>query len=218
MTKEQREIRNVLLGKTVPGEDGRLTVMAQGEFRIPLGVGDGADAVRLFGMTRRVTAYESKWKEKKTLAAAAESMRNIGRGLSLREQPKAAACLIRYVFGRPAVLVFRYQEGIPVLTAWAGRGLAGWLSLRRAVSDFERGLPEEGEKYTEPKKESAFAGWLRRRREAKEAAEETPEDRENGESGEYSEYGEEAEYSEDGEYGEENEYGKEAPRDTGKGT
>ena len=69
-------------------------------------------------------------------------MRQIGRGLSLREQPEAAACLIRYVLTRPAVLTFRYTDGIPVLTAWTGRGLLGWISLRRALAAFARHAPK----------------------------------------------------------------------------
>ena len=30
----------------------------------------------------------------------------------------------------------------PTLTAWTGRGLTGWISLRRAIKAFEKGLPD----------------------------------------------------------------------------
>lgn len=42
----------------------------------------------------------------------------------------------------PALLTFRYMKGVPVLTAWAGRGLTGWISRRRALRAFSARLPE----------------------------------------------------------------------------
>ena len=77
------------------------------------------------------------------MAEALESMRKLGRILYLREQPETAACLLRYVMTRPAVLTFRYEEDQPMLTAWTGRGLFGWVSRIRAIRAFERGLSEE---------------------------------------------------------------------------
>ena len=143
MTSETKEIRSILLGRTSLDEKGKLTSISRGEFHLPLGVADGAVAVRFLGVARRAKRYESSMDEKMTLTAAEAAMREIGRGLSLREQPESAACLIRYVLTRPAVLTFRYVDGIPVLTAWAGRGLSGWISLRRALSAFARHAPEE---------------------------------------------------------------------------
>ena len=69
-------------------------------------------------------------------------MFEIGRGLILREQPEAAACLIRYILTRPVVLAFRYIDNVPVLTARTGRGLTGWISIRRAIKAFNEELPE----------------------------------------------------------------------------
>lgn len=142
MTSEKKEIRRVLLGKTVMDEDGKLTSISKGRFYLPTGIADGATAVRFLGVARRAQRYESKLSEKRTLAVAEETMREIGRGLSLREQPEAVACLIRYVLTRPAVLTFRYVDGIAVLTAWTGRGLLGWISLRRALAAFARHAPK----------------------------------------------------------------------------
>lgn len=142
MTDEKKEIRTILLGKTVPDGNGKLTSAARGELRLPIGVGDGAGAVRFFGVMRRSVRYETELGEEKALAAAEAAMRDIGRGLSLREQPDAAACLIRYVITRPAMLTFRFVEDVPVLTAWTGRGLTGWLSVRRALTAFAQAAPE----------------------------------------------------------------------------
>jgi len=144
MRDEKRaEIKRVLLGRTILVEDGRLAAIPAGTFlRTPIGIGDGADAVLLLGMTRRIRHYASKDGKARIIEAAKRSMQNIGRGLYLTEQPEAAACLIRYILTRPAVLVFTWEDGMPTLTAWTGRGLTGWISLRRAIKAFEEGLPD----------------------------------------------------------------------------
>ena len=137
------EIKRVLVGRAVLADDGRLTAVPAGTFmKTPIGIGDGADAVRIFGVMRRIRRYETKDGKTRVMAAAQKSMQNIGRALALNEQPKAIACLIRYVLTRPAVLVFTWEDGTPTLTAWTGRGLTGWLSLRRAIKAFESGLPD----------------------------------------------------------------------------
>lgn len=140
---KKAEIKRVLIGRAIIGEDGLLNAVPAGVFLpTPLGIGDGAVGVSIFGMSRRIRHYETKDGKTRVMAAAKKSMQNIGRGLNLSEQPEAVACLIRYVLTRPAVLVFTYEDGTPTLTAWTGRGLTGWISLRRAITAFEKGLPD----------------------------------------------------------------------------
>lgn len=140
---KKAEIKRVLLGRAILAEDGRLIAIPAGTFmKTPIGIGDGAGAVGIFGMSRRIRRYETKDGRARITEAAKKSMQNIGRGLILNEQPEAAACLIRYVLTRPAVLVFTWEDGTPTLTAWTGRGLTGWISLRRAIKAFEKGLPD----------------------------------------------------------------------------
>lgn len=142
MTKEQkREIRAVLLGRTVLADDGRITALEPG-LHLSAGVGDGAGAVRFFGIASRSCCFDTALSPDNTIEAGRKSMFEIGRGLILREQPEACACLIRYLLTRPVVLAFRYIDGIPVLTAWTGRGLTGWISIRRSVKAFTEELPE----------------------------------------------------------------------------
>ena len=150
--KEKKEIRDVLLGKTVLAEDGRLTVPEPGTLFLPRGVTDGAGAVRFLGIRGKERRYVTEADESALMASVLEFMRGVGHGLYLREQPDAAACLIRYVLTRPAVLTFRFEEGQPVLTAWSGRGLMGWLSRRRAIGAFERALTEDL-RYAGPEKD-----------------------------------------------------------------
>ena len=140
---KKAEIKRVLLGRAVLADDGRLIAIPAGTFmKTPIGIGDGASAVGIFGMSHRIRRYETKDGRTRITEAAKKSMQNIGRGLILNEQPEAAACLIRYVLTRPAVLVFTWEDGTPTLTAWTGRGLTGWISLCRAIKAFEKGLPD----------------------------------------------------------------------------
>ena len=154
--KEKREIRSILLGKTLISEDGRLTTKEPGTFLMSPGVVDGAGAVRFFGIRGEDSAFETGLEDAAVLEAAEQGMRNIGRTVSLREQPEAAACLIRYALTGPAVLVFRCTEGRPVLTAWTARGLMGSITRRRAVGAFAQALPETIRPATGEKKEKAI--------------------------------------------------------------
>lgn len=142
MKKEKKEIRDVLMGKTVLDEDGCLTTLEPGMFRVPQGVMDGAGGVFLLGIARRSRVYETAYSREDTLAWADQRMMELGRVVRLRTQPDTAACRIRYVLTRPAMLTFRFVGGQAVLTAWAGRGLTAWISLGRALRAFEQQLPE----------------------------------------------------------------------------
>ena len=142
MTKEEkREIRDVLLGRTVLADDGRITSLEPG-LHLSAGIGDGAGAVRFFGIASRSCCFDASCGQEEAIELARKAMFEIGRGLILRTQPEAAACLIRYVFGRPVVLAFRYIDAVPVLTVWSGRSLLGSLSIKRAVKVFLSELPE----------------------------------------------------------------------------
>ena len=140
---KKAEIKRVLMGRAVLATDGRLIAVPGGTFmKTPIGIGDGAGAVMFLGMSRRIRRYETKDGRARVTEAVKKSMQNIGRGLILNEQSEAVACLIRYLLTRPVVLVFTWENSTPTLTAWTGRGLTGWISLRRAIKAFEKGLPD----------------------------------------------------------------------------
>ena len=143
MTDNVKEIRNILVGRTTLAEDGRIRAIEKGEFYLASGVADGAGSVRFLGITRRAAAYETELPERKVMQIADTCMMNIGRRVALKEQPETAACLIRYVMTRPVLLVFKYVDGEPVLTAWSGAGISGLISILRGVSAFEKQLPED---------------------------------------------------------------------------
>ena len=139
----KQELRRVLMGRTLIAEDGRLIAMEKGATRLPMGIGDGAVGTCFFGICRKARRLKVTSSEEKAKILAFDVMKDVGRGLYLPEQPEAVACLIRYVLSRPAVLVFDYVEGEPVLTAWAGRGITAWISLRRALNGFIKKMPKQ---------------------------------------------------------------------------
>ena len=141
--QELRELRDILLGRTELEEDGRLSAVPPGQVHLFQGVSDGAWGVRIFGVARRTLPLKTGLSRKDAPAVVRRIMQDLGRGLFLRETPEAVACLIRYVLTKPAVLVFRYTDAGPIVSAWAGRGLMGVISRRRALAAFVRHLPEE---------------------------------------------------------------------------
>ncbi len=142
MRKDKKEIRDLLLGKAVLDEDGKLVTPGSGIFRMPQGITNGAGAVRFLGISGKKRCYETDLSEEELMEEAGACMQSIGRGVRLRQQPDAAACLIRYVLTMPVLLTFRWVEGRGLLTAWAGRGLTGRISRWRAIRAFEGPMAE----------------------------------------------------------------------------
>ena len=150
MKKEaKQEIRKALLGRVAPSDDGRLVVAGLRQ-AMPLGVMDGAIGVRFLGICKKSRALKVSCPPEKARRIAFSVLQDQGRVLYLDQQPQVAACLIRYVLTRPVVLIFDYQEERPVLTAWTGRGLGSWISLRRALKGFQNRMPKAFELSDEP--------------------------------------------------------------------
>ena len=145
MKKEaKQEIRKALLGRVAPSDDGRLVVAGLRQ-AMPLGVMDGAIGVRFLGICKKSRALKVSCPPEKARRIAFSVLQDQGRILYLDQQPQAAACLI-----------FDYQEERPVLTAWTGRGLGSWISLRRALKGFQNRMPKAFELSDEPVERPAF--------------------------------------------------------------
>ena len=142
MAKWDKEIREVLRGRTILLEDGRFASLGPDDYVMPTGITDGATAVRLFGVMRRAKVLETSLPEWKLKDVIRKAMQDTGRGLVLQRQPETIACYLRYVLTRPAVLTFAYKDELPVLTAWTGKGLTGFISLSRALGSFKKHLPD----------------------------------------------------------------------------
>lgn len=204
--REKKEIRNLLLGKVVIGDDARLTTPEAGVFRVPQGITDGAGNVRLLGIKSKRRCYDTELDPEAMMAAAEQCMWNLGRSVHLREQENTAACLIRNRLTRPVVLTFRYVEEKPVLTAWTGRGLTAWIALRSAIRGFERILAKDIRPSAEEPPEDPKEEKRRRKKREKQAAEPQREtEQPAGTSGEPDGYdtGEEYGTTDDGYYAEE---------------
>ena len=137
----RREIKDALLGRTFTGSDGRLYVMGDGDFRLPLGVGEGAASIRVLGVSKSTWRFVSSYDVQKTIEIASQCMLGIGRRLILRTRPYAAACFVRSVLVRPVVMVFEYDEAGPVLSIFTGRSATSIIAVRRAYKSFADQLP-----------------------------------------------------------------------------
>ena len=224
MKKDKKEIRNLLLGKAVVDEEGRLVTPEAGTIRVPNGIADGAGAVRFLGVSGKTQYYETDLSEEEIMARAREHMRNSGRGVFLRQHPDAAACLIRYVLTRPALLVFRWVEGQGVLTAWTGRGIMSWASRLRAIRAFERSMGDVIRYSTarppEEEPEAKKNGRRKRKKASPEEAQTPPPGREEAPTDDYgNDYNDD--YADDygGEYAENyaDDYSEEYSDETGEG-
>lgn len=143
-----REIREVLLGNLVQGEDKRLAVREE-LFSTPWGIEDGAAETLLFGIMCRTFHYETTLRNHaQAIFRVGKAMQDIGRGLDLITAPDMAACMVKSLLFRPVVLVFEEmnsEEGKPelLLHAYCGRAVTSPITITRAVSRFEKSLPPE---------------------------------------------------------------------------
>ncbi len=137
-----KEVRQILLGRTKLLPDGRLSTLEAGDYMMPRGIVDGATAVRFFGVARRAKVLKSDLPDKKLKETVVKAMQNIGRGIELQAAQEECACLLRYLLSRPAVLCFFYDDGQPVIAAYTGRGLTGIISIARAFAKFRKVLPD----------------------------------------------------------------------------
>ena len=142
LSPERKEIKRALMGRTFPLDDGRLAVMTQEDYRLPLGVSDGAGSVLVFGIGRRAVCLKAAGKPGSAKKAAKEAMARVGRELVLREQPETVACIRRYRLTRPVVLTFLYADDVPVLSAWTGRGPLSFIARRLAIRSFLKHAPK----------------------------------------------------------------------------
>lgn len=141
------EIKHILLGNYYTLDDGTL-MSGDGAWISPLGVGDGGGTILLLGVMDNCFAYGTGQKNpKQVMFAAFKAMKNIGRGVSLESAPDAVSCYVKSTLSRPVLLVF---EGIGSdksskhfeLHAYCGRSLSAYISMRRAVSSFDREMPD----------------------------------------------------------------------------
>ena len=136
-----KEIRAILSGRTYfqngayMAADRLINVNFQG-------VNSGSFAVSFFGVNHLIRHYEAK-----DPAAAAEQAMEIfgvlGRPVLFSESPEEKACLVRPPFGNPSIMVLEQTETGLLLNVYTARTPLAALSRSRAVSAFEKRLPQE---------------------------------------------------------------------------
>ena len=144
MDDRMKEIRQLLLGRFVHGEDGCLTARPTGQradIRSVQGVSTGWGAVHFLGIAHREQRIPM------SAGTAEESledvMKTLGRPVRLETAPTLSACLIQRLMVSPIVLeAFRDGDEIKA-TAYTARGTVSQLTCRRALRALEKALRQE---------------------------------------------------------------------------
>lgn len=132
------EVRKVLLNQIELDEDGRFITTT--EPRITLwGSADGESKVRFLGVSRKNYYYSSELSNTKAIFRAKKSMMNIGRGLNLRCDTEAAACIVKtYIFYPVVMAFFENENGDIELSLFTPRTFSSFLAIKLAALKFER--------------------------------------------------------------------------------
>lgn len=140
MDNQTREIRQILLGRTMWTQDGCLEALQKGQRIRFQGMGNGWGAVHFLGIARRERTYQLPANTPAKLAA--ELLNRMGRPVRLAEQPKVSACLCRYLMSAPVLLTAEREGNQLRLSAFTAKGALSALICLRALNTFEKGLPE----------------------------------------------------------------------------
>lgn len=138
-----REVRKVLLGNAIPGEDNRLKPV-EGFNMNWWGTADGSFGTRLFGIAGKTKRYRStSLNNEQVVYRSANVMSGIGRGVDFDTVYEGCSCLLNHFFFRPVVLIFEHDEADEfTLTAYCGRDILVIPSIRRAIKLFENNMPD----------------------------------------------------------------------------
>ena len=142
-----KEVRKVLLGNVIQGEDNRLKPVVGFNMNW-WGTADGSFGTRLFGIFRKRVTYVAKGlNNSQVIYQTAKAMGEYGRGVDLETVYEGCTCLLKHFFFRPVVLVFEHKEDNEyVLSAYCGKDIFTISSIQRAISLFEANKPSGIEK------------------------------------------------------------------------
>ena len=140
MDNQTREIRQILLGRTMWTQDGCLEALQKGQRMRFQGMGNGWGALHFLGIARRERTYQLPANTPAKLAA--ELLNRMGRPVRLAEQPKVSACLCRYLMSAPVLLTAEREGNQLRVSAFTAKGALSALTCLRALNTFEKGLPE----------------------------------------------------------------------------
>ena len=132
------EAKKVLLNQVQLDEDGHFITTT--EVRFPLwGAADGENRTRFLGISRRTYHYSSSYNNTQAVFRAGKTMSNIGRGVNLRCDEDAAACVVRTYIFYPVVLVFYENDNDDlVLSAYTPRAFFSVFAIKLAMKKFDK--------------------------------------------------------------------------------
>ncbi len=133
-----KEVRKILLNQIELDEDGRFITTT--EPRITFwGSADGESKVRFLGISRKNYYYSSELSNTKAIFRAKKSMMNIGRGVNLRCDTEAVACIVKtYIFYPVVMAFFENANGDIELSLFTPRTFSAFLAIKLAARKFER--------------------------------------------------------------------------------
>lgn len=140
MDNQTREIRQILLGRTVWTQDGYLEALQKGQRMRFQGMANGWGAVHFLGIARRERTYQLPVNAPEKLPA--ELLYRMGRAVRLTEQPKVSACLCRHLMSAPILLTAEREGNQLRISVFTAKGALSALACLRALNTFEKGLPE----------------------------------------------------------------------------
>ena len=133
-----QEARKVLLNQVTLDEDGHFVTLEK--FRVPLwGTADGENRTRFLGVSRKTFFYSCDQNNTQAVYRAGKTMGNIGRGINLRTDENAVACLVKTYIFYPTVLIFRETDDEELaLTAYTPRTFSSLLAIKLSVIKFDK--------------------------------------------------------------------------------
>lgn len=133
-----REARHVLLNHVELDEDGHFVVVEEFRFQT-WGAADGEHKIRWLGITQRRNIYNTDKNHTKAVYGAGKAMANIGRGINLKSNEDAVACIFRMHIFYPVVLIFFENDDDELcLMEYTARSVTAALACRFARLKFER--------------------------------------------------------------------------------
>ena len=140
MDNQTREIRQILLGRTVWTQDGCLEALQKGQRMRFQGMGNGWGALHFLGIASRERSYQLPANAPGKLSE--ELLYRMGRPVRLMEQPKVSACLCRHLMSAPVLLTGEQKGSILRVSVLTAKGVLSALTCLRTLNTFEKGLPE----------------------------------------------------------------------------
>ena len=141
MDEVTQEIRQALLGNLVT-QDKRLVVTDSWIIKYRYGLVDGFDHVLVFGVMRKMRWYQMPGSREQIREQLKKAMMDMGRLLDLQTRTDAENVYCSFLLNCPVVLTCSVREKEIEVSAYAGRGISGFLATLRAFHKFERLMPE----------------------------------------------------------------------------